>query len=167
MSTKGESYNGNIKDYQLTSYNLHELFTEIQKHLEHQPFLLVNVQNPKIGKWGMAKLWRSWMGTTAEFMAANGAKMPLMIKADGSWYGERAFSANDAHELFTSQWLGLDADGTRLSWAKSPHSGMRTATRGERFNALRRHEEWALNKGIKLWIPRESEYSELQKQQNQ
>lgn len=167
MDNKNNPYDGNIKDYPLSNWTIAALFDDLQKHLQHHPNLIVNVQNPSTGKWGMAKLWRSWMSTTADFMAGNGAKMPLMIKQDGSWYGERPFNASDAHELFTSQWLGLDADGTRLSWAKKGHSGMRAATKGERFNALRRHEEWALNKGIKLWIPRESEYNDLQKQENQ
>ena len=160
MSKPYWEYKGNIKDYQLTTNTVSGFFEEVQKHLVHNPVLVVNVQNPSTGKWGMARLWRSWMATTAEFMAAGGCKMPLMIGRDGKWHGEREFNNNDAHELFTSQWMGVDEQGSRLSWAKSASNGARVATKGERFNALRRHEEWALNKGIKLWIPRESEYKE-------
>ena len=47
------------------------------------------------------------------------------------------------------------------------HDGMRPATRGERFDALRRHEAWATERGIRLFNPRDSEYRELMKEQEQ
>ena len=154
-----------MKEYQVSNHNIQTFFDEIQKELLAEKLIIVNSQPAGTGKWGMARLWRGWMSTTAKFMAGNGAKMPLMIKDDGSWYGSRPFDENDAHELFTRQWLGVDENGARLSWAKSGEQ--RKATKGERFNALRKHEEWAINKGIILFKPRDSEYEKLEQEQNQ
>ena len=106
------------------------------------------------------------MSTTAKFMADKGATMPLMIKSNGDQYGSRRFSPEDAHELFTSQWLGLDEGGNRLSWSKSGSDKSRAATKGERFNALRKHESWCVEKGIKLFVPRDSEYNKLAEDQD-
>lgn len=107
------------------------------------------------GNWSMTKLWRSWMASTAEFMANNGVTMPLMISPKGEHYGKRPFNADDAHELFTAQWLGCDAQGNRLSWAKS---GENIADKGQRFNAMQKHEQYMTERGIKHMMPRESEY---------
>ena len=63
--------------------------------------------------------------------------------------------------------FGVDADGTRLSWSKKGRDGMRAATKGERFNALRQHEDWATEKGLQLFNPRGSEYDQLTKEQEQ
>lgn len=154
-----------MKDFQVRNHNLELFIEEIQKELSEEKLLIINTQPAGTGKWGMARLWRSWMAVTAKFMAGNGVKMPLMLKKDGSWYGSRPFDANDAHELFTRQWLGVDQEGTRLSWAKS--GDQRKATKGERFNALRKHEEWSINKGIILFKPRGSEYEKLEQEQNE
>ena len=93
--------------------------------------------------------------------------MPLVIGSNGKNYGERQFSPDDAHELFTHQWLGCDADGMRLSWSKKGRDGMRPADKGQRFLAMLRHEEWALERGIMLFKPRDSELAELEREQNQ
>ena len=153
-----------MKEHQVSSHNLQEFFEEIQNEISEHKLIIVNSQPAGTGKWGMAKLWRSWMGLTAKFMAGNGAKMPLFIKANGDWYGSRQFNADDAHELFCRQWMGVDENGFRLSWAKS--GDQRKATKGERFNALRKHEEWAINKGIILFKPRDSEYDKLEQEQS-
>jgi len=137
---------------------------DIQFELSKSPNIVVSTQDPHTGKWGMARLWRAWMSSTAKFMASNGCVMPLMLKEDGVSYGTRPFNKSDAHELFTSQWLGNDKDGTRLSWAKEGHDGMRAATKAERFFAMIKHEQWALEKGITLFKPRDSEYSQLEKE---
>jgi hypothetical protein len=153
-----------MKDYQVSVHNLQEFIDEIQKELQEGKLVIVNSQPAGTGKWGMARLWRSWMATTAKFMAGNGVNMPLMIKQDGSWYGSRPFSPDDAHELFTRSHLGVDKDGIRLSWAKS--GSQRKATKGERFNALRKHEIWCSDRGIILFKPRDSEYEKLEQEQN-
>lgn len=153
-----------MKDYQVTKHNLREVMQEIEAELDDSAILLVTTQNPRVGKWGMAKLWRAWMATTADWMARQGATMPLCYDKQGKPYGSRAFNENDAHELFTCQWLGVDRDGTRLSWSKTGRDGMRPATKGERFIAMQKHEAWATERGINLFQPRDSEYADMQKE---
>ena len=155
-----------MNEVQLTKHNLPEFIKSIQDELEKNTVLIVSTKSADTGKWGMARLWRAWMKPTSDFMAANGIKQPLMISIEGKHYGTRPFDENDAHELFTRQWLGVDKDGIRLSWAKKSNNGMRAASRGERFDALRRHEEWAIMKGIILYKPRGSEYERLEQEQN-
>lgn len=155
-----------MKDYQVSSQNFDQFFNDIGKELEEHGTLIVNCQSAKTGKWGMSRLWRAWMSTTAKFMAAQGCTMPLMIKGDGGHFGKREFNANDAHELFTAQWLSVDAKGIRLSWAKQGHDDMRPATKGERYTAMMKHENWCVEKGIKLFKPRGSEYSQLEEGEN-
>ena len=156
-----------MAEYQLTRGNLEQVFYSLSAELDNNQVLLVKTHSGNTGRWGMARLWRSWMEATAKFMAANGCTMPLMISPKGEPYGKRPFAAEDAHELFTSRWLGVDADGTRLSWSKAGHDGMRAATKGERFNALRCHEAWATERGIQLFSPRDSEYRMMQEEQDQ
>lgn len=148
-------------EYQLTAANLNEVFGELADTISQEGSILVKVESLKVGKWGMARLWRAWMKTTAEWMASRGAKMPLSFRGDGSWCGERPFNQYDAHELFTAKWLCLNGSGERLSWSKNGRDGMRAATKGERFFAMQRHEEWSTNKGIMLFIPRDSEYKRI------
>lgn len=125
---------------------------------------LVLTESNGNGKWGMARLWRSWMSVTADFMANNGVTMPLMTKSDGTTYGTRRFRGNDAHELFTAQWLGLNEKGERLSWRMS--EGDNVADKGQRFVAMMRHQQWCIEKGISLPKPRNSEFNELEEAQN-
>ena len=154
-----------MKDYILTKSNINEFFNDIQQELEKDPAIVISSQSANTGKWGMARLWRSWMGTTAKFMSSNGVTMPLMIKVDGNQFGKRPFNEVDAHELFTSIHLGTCENGIRLSWRKSGEGNGRPATKGERWDALRRHENWCVEKGIILLKPRNSEYEQLTQQQ--
>lgn len=156
-----------MKDYPVSASNLQQFMSDLQDELSDSPHLVVSTQNAGTGKWGMAKLWRAWMATTAEFMAANGCTMPLMVSPiSGKPFGKRKFEPEDAHLLFTSQWLGLDKDGTRLSWSKKGRDGMRPATKGERFLALTKHENYCIEKGITLFQPRDSEYQKLLNETN-
>ena len=148
-----------VKDYLLTKHNLRELIELLQDELEKESPLIISAQTSGTGKWGMARLWRAWMSTTAKWMAQRGAKMPLCLKLDGSPYGFRPFNKDDAHELFTAQWLNVDAEGLRLSWAKSDNNGMRKANKGERYLAMMKHEHYCIERGIILFNPRGSEYS--------
>ena len=154
-----------MKEYQVSAHNIQDCIRELQNEIEDDKLIILNSQPAGTGKWTMARLWRGWMGETAKFMAKNGVTMPLMYSADGQAYGKRPFNADDAHELFTRQHMGVDESGTRLSWAKSGEQ--RKATKGERFNALRRHEAWAGERGIILFKPRNSEYEKLEKEQEQ
>ena len=137
---------------------------ELQQELKDHKLVIVSTQPMNVGKWGMARLWRAWMKTTADFMANNGVTMPLMFDVNSKPYGSRPFNADDAHELFTRQHLGTDQDGNRLSWAKS--GDHRKATKAERFHAMQKHEAWASERGIILFKPRDSEYVEMENKQN-
>ena len=154
-----------MKDYILTKSNINEFFNDIQQELERDPAIVISSQSANTGKWGMARLWRSWMNTTAKFMSRNGATMPLMIDVHGNPYGARPFDKDDSHKLFTSTHLGVDENGIRLSWRKSGKGEGRPATKGERWDALRKHENWCIEKGILLLKPRDSEYEQLTQQQ--
>ena len=177
-----------MKDQQVSSHNLQEFFAELQAEIEQHKLVIVSSQPAGTGKWGMARLWRAWMKTTGDSMASHGVTMPLMViskypknsnlidKAIANLrsllgrgqnfaitYGTRPFNENDAHELFTRQHLGVDESGNRISWAKS--GDKRKATKGERFNALRKHEQWCCDRGIVLFKPRGSEYDQLEQEQ--
>lgn len=158
-----------MPEYQVTKSNLVKFMEDIQDELDVSPVLVVTTQSGNVGKWGLARLWRAWMDSTAKYMAGNGVTMPLCISKTGKYHGTRLFNANDAHELFTCQHLALDDNGLRLSWAKSGEStekGVgRKATKGERFIALQRHEMWASDRGVILFKPRDSEYSKLTEEQ--
>lgn len=152
-------------EYTLTKHTAAQVFNEIVKELEAEPVVIVKTQSAKTGKWGMAKLWRSWMATIAECMAANGAVMPLVMGKDGTYKATRPFNADDAHELFTYKCLGEDENGNRLSWSKTGHDGMRAATKGERWHAMRMVEQWATERGIVLYNPADSEYMQYLQEQ--
>lgn len=153
-----------MKDYQVSSHNLQEFMTDLQKELIDSPVMIVSTQSANTGKWKMSKLWRAWMATTADFMAEQGCTMPLMIKPDGTTYGKKPFDKDDAHDLFTYRWLGTDENGKRLSWAKKSDGDNRVATKGERYSAMLKHEVWASDKGVILLQPRDSEFEQLNKE---
>lgn len=155
-----------MKDFTVTAHNLQEFVNELQKELQESGALLVNTVDPRIGKWGLTRLWRSWIGSVAQWMADNGATMPLVIKKDGKCYGSRPFSADDAHELFTGHFMGTDENGKRLSWSRSGRDGARAATKAERYNAMRKLEQYAIERGIIIMKPIDSEYSRLEEQEN-
>ena len=150
-----------MKDFMLSKHNLDQLVDFLSEELESTPIVLVSTQNPRTGKWGMARLWRLWMEPTAKYMRKNGASMPAYIDADGNPHGTRDFNAEDAHQAFTAHWMGTEENGDRLSWSKAGRDGMRAATKGERFMAMMKHEDWAIQKGIVLFKPRNSEYARL------
>lgn len=156
-----------MKDFQLNKHNLGQFWIDTQNMLEEKPNLVVSMQEAGSGKWGMARLWRMWMSTTGEWMASQGVTMPMFITPEGKFVGKRPFNAEDAHELFTSRWLGVDENGLRLSWSRSGHDGMRPATKGERLGALRSHEEYANERGLLLFKPRDSEYQKLLDAENE
>lgn len=120
------------------------------------------------GSVNMLRTWRGWMGETARHMAHMGCTMPLYIDSQGNPHGSRPFNADDAHELFTSKYLGSDESGRRKSWTMSrKDDGTVQASIGDRLWAMDRHLEWATEKGIKLTIPRNSEYTKLKAEQGE
>lgn len=155
-----------MSDYVITQDSLQLTFYEFGEKLKSQSCIMLTETNPDTGKWGMSRLWRSWMAKTGKYMADNGITMPLYVKKDGTHCGKRRFNAEDAHELFTSRWLGLDKNGVRLSWAKKPHDDMIPADKGQRFLAMLQHEEFCLERGILLFRPNDSEFAILSREQN-
>lgn len=111
------------------------------------------------GTLPMLKLWRMWMAVVGPWMANNGATMPLCMK-NGKPYGSRPFSPEDAHELFSSQFMPVDAYGERFSWVlnKDKNNGRTAADIGQRLRCMEQMQEWAIERGINLPIPERSEY---------
>lgn len=112
----------------------------------------------EVNSWPMKKTWRMWMAETAKWMSSRGATMPLVIKADGSSHGSREFSAQDAHELWVSTWLGVDGSGDRYKTA--------TGDKGQMLHMMDKHLAWSAERGLCLTIPKDGEYQKLCKEQN-
>lgn len=153
-----------MKDQLLTIHNLPDVVEMLQQDLAGTPVLMLSTKNPKIGKWGMAKIWRKWMQQTGDYLAGRGALMPVILDKDGKYTETRAFNSDDAHELFTGKWLGVDEAGNRLSWSKAGREGMRAANRSERYHAMQKHQEWASSRGIFLYHPQDSELRDIEKE---
>ncbi len=142
-----------MKELHVTKQNLDELLEAVQDALEKEPHLVVSVKGASVGKWGLARLWYSWMATVAKHMADRGVQMPLLITTEGKNFGVRRFNESDAHLLFTYKFMPVDEEGNRLSWSKSGSKDSRAADKGERFHALRQLEIWATERGITLLKP--------------
>lgn len=153
-----------MEPYHLTKYNLEHLISTLETKLQDEPMLMIEIKKATIGKWTLAKLWRVWMSKTTDWFADQGYGLTITSKS-GKYGTIIPFNADNIHELFTIKWLGTGNDGKRLSWSKKNHSGMQVATQGERYHALRCHEEWCLGKGIDLKKPRNSEYLKLQEKE--
>lgn len=151
-----------MSDYQITKETAVKTLQEAISGLESGKLYDVSINERNIGKWTLTRLWRAWMSDIAKWMSANGATMPLVIGANGEFSGQRAFNADDAHELFTVMTLGTDKDGNRLSWSKSGRDGCRPASKGERVLAMQRVEAWASERAIKLLNPADSELRKIE-----
>ena len=155
-----------MKDKVITRHLFNEVCQELADELGINEMLLLTTSNPNGHKWSMAKLFRMWMPPTAKSMRGQGCSMPLCYDKNGEPYGKRAFNKDDAYELFTALHGGVDKNGNRLSWTKKGRDDLRPATNGERFDMLRKHEQWASDRGVILMVPRDSEYWKLQDKQN-
>ena len=151
-----------MSDYQITKETAARTLQEAISGLESGKLYDVSINERNIGKWSLSRLWRAWMSDIAKWMSANGATMPLVIGANGEFSGQRAFNADDAHELFSVMTLGTDKDGNRLSWSKSGRDGCRPASKGERVLAMQRVEAWASERGIKLMNQADSELRKIE-----
>lgn len=130
--------------------------------------LVVRRKESGTGSTPMLRTWRKWMAETAQYMAASGCSMPGYIDRRGEPHGRRPFNADDAHELFTMRWLGSDEKGNRYSWKMRDNSGEVTpAPKSKRLYAMDKHLAFATERGIKLTVPREGEYAELSRRQEQ
>ena len=154
-----------MTEIMVTRCNINQALDAIHDEIAQSHVALVTIHPGNTGKWSMSKLWRAWMATTAQWMAANGATMPLGPLESKRQYGSRPFNQDDAHELFTALHGYTDKHGERLSWSRSGRDGMRPATKGERVAMLMRHEAWCSERGIMLINPRDSEYKKLLNEQ--
>lgn len=133
----------------------------IHRKLDVGTFVELEHKDRSRGTVPMLRTWRGWMRETARHMARHGCTMPLMFDKDGNPFGSRPFNEYDAHELFTSRFLGVDEFGRRKSWAMNPEGDEEvTATMADRLWCMDRMMEWAAEKGINLTIPRNSQYEE-------
>lgn len=153
-----------MSEFQLNLNNHDSANDWLLSLLNEGPYWILEAKNPVIGKWTMTRLWRSWMGSTAKFMAVRGVNM-LIVNSDDQCIGERPFDHNDAHELFTVKYLS-DNQGKRLSWSKKGRDDMRQATRGERVFAMQQHQAWMIDKGIKHMNPKDSDYTRAVQEQD-
>ena len=153
--------------FKLTKGSYFDFIVEINKEVTLGHTLYVSTSNEvNTGRWGMAKLWRAWMKNVADYMAAQGATMPLIMAPGGSVHGKRPFNAEDCHQLMTVKFIGQDENGNRLSWSRNGRDGMRPADKGERFHAMQKLDAWATEKGITLYRPQDSEYMQYEAMQN-
>lgn len=155
-----------MKDKVTTRHNISDVFQELELELSTNEILLLTSTNPVNHKWSMARLFRAWMVPTAKFMSNDGCTMPLCYDKTGKPYGKRPFNKDDAYELFTTLHGGTDNNGNRLSWTKKGRDDMTPANNGQRFDMLRKHEQYASDRGIILMKPRDSEYWKLEEEQN-
>ena len=130
---------------------------EALERLQIGEVLEVDMPSASTGTVSMLRTWRMWMAEIANYMAANGSTMPLI--PNKPQLGTRPYNADDAHEAFTYLLLGCDDHGQRFSWSMG--KGKNTAPKSKRLYAMDKLLHWALEKGITLKMPRNSEYAKL------
>lgn len=117
------------------------------------------------GTLSLDRHWRALMAQSAEIMRSYGVTMRFQSKK-GLGAFERPFTPEDAHDLFTYQFMPIGEDGQRKSWSKAGRDGMEVADTGERCRALEQLYAYWLEKGHSLERFRDSEYEKLQEVQN-
>jgi hypothetical protein len=151
-----------------TIFGFSAVTPEGQKYLDQLQLndeVEVSVADGNPGSWPMLKTWRKWMDETAREMSRRGCTMPLYTDSKGVSHGTRPFKADDAHDLFTSTYLGTDEQGRRKTWSLTDKRDEVQASKGDRLWAMDMHVQWCLERGIKLTIPSNSEYRKLHQQQ--
>lgn len=157
-----------MADYIITKSNIEEATEMVASHidriLEEGGEAKVVVTKKSNGTWTMLKLWRKWMSQICDHLNANGRYMPLYIDANGVAHGRRPMKPQDCHEAYTHLALGCDENFNRLSWALS--EGDNLASTGQRLRAMDKIWLWALEEGIPLINPQDSEYNQMQDRSN-
>lgn len=134
-----------------------QAFEALEKY-ENGADVDVQIKPESTGTVPMLKTWRGWMNETALAMRHYGCTMPLYVDKDGNPKGSRPYSSQDAHEHFTSVYLGVDELGRRKSWSMSKDPDFIQASMADRLWAMNTHLDWCSEKGIKLTIPENSEF---------
>lgn len=103
----------------------------------------------------MNKLWRMWTQQTADWMNRQGAKIEVKNKK-GELIHNRPVNSQDAHEMFVMHWLGLTEENEREL--------TRDMQKGRMLYLMEKHSEWAVQKGLLLTYPSDSEYNKLKQE---
>ena len=120
--------------------------------------LRFQVTNHATRTLSMNRLWRGkWMYETAEWMNNQGVKIEIK-NSKGDVIHTRPVEHSDAHEMFVMHWLGFDDKGLREL--------TRDMQKGRMLYMMDKHSAWAIEKGLLLTYPSDSEYNKLQEQQN-
>lgn len=117
------------------------------------------------GTLSLDRQWRALMKQSAEIMKLYGVTMRFQSKK-GLGAFERPFTPEDAHDLFTYQFMSIGEGGQRKSWSKAGRDGMDVADTGDRCRALEQLYAYWLERGHSLERFKDSEYEKLQEVQN-
>ena len=159
-----------MSEFQLNQNNIDDGNAWLIELLNTNPYWILEAKNPQIGKWSMSRLFHSWCATAGEWMAQNGATMPLYMDSQGNYRGKRKFNEADAKELFSSTWFA-DENGNRLSWSKKGQKAkigkkaVKAGSRGERYHCCNMLQQWMVERGIKHLNPRDSDYMRAMQEQ--
>lgn len=129
----------------------------------------ITITKKSNGTIPLLRLWRMWMQDIADHMAKQGRKMPLLMDKNGNYHGLRPFNADDAHEAYTHLTMGCDENGNRYSWCvkSDMYDGRVSAPLGMRLHAMDLVHRHAMEHGIILRMPKNTEYEELTKRTEQ
>lgn len=141
------------------------IIDEIQSIIDNDREAKVVVTKKSNGTLSLDRHWRALMAQSAEIMQSYGVTMRFQSKK-GLGAFERPFTPEDAHDLFTYQFMPIGENGQRKSWSKGGRDGMEVADTGERCRALEQLYAYWMEKGHSLERFRDSEYEKLQEVQN-
>jgi len=125
----------------------------------------LKVADTDVGTWSMSKTWRKWMDEISIHMRHKGCTMPLYYDGDRVPHGTRPFNRQDAHELFTIKFMGVDLQGNRYSWAMDSDGGVTVAPKEVRLLAMDRVVRWTGENMVSITIPRQGDYSDYKEAQ--
>lgn len=151
-----------IEKYRLTKGSLRNLINLILDIFDKgEEVLSVEVkkwQDPATG--AMRRTFWKWMEETAEEMAKRGVVRPI-INSKGKTLFNRPITKEDCYELFMSRWGGVGDKGDRASLSNSK------SKKGEMLHIMNSHLAWCTEQGIALTIPRDCEFSRLNKEMDE
>ena len=158
-----------MTEYTVSNVNAEQVGTaiidKIQAIIDEDREAKVVITKKSNGTLSLDRHWRALMKQSAEIMCTYGVTMRFQSKK-GLGAFERPFTPEDAHDLFTYQFMPIGEDGQRKSWSKTGRCGMEVATTGERCRALEQLYTYWLEKGYSLERFKDSEYEKLQEEQN-
>ena len=106
----------------------------------------------------MNKTWRMWMETTGEWLRARGVVIDIK-NGVGEIVLSKPITNEETHEYFVGHWLGRNENGEREETSKMDKARM--------LYRMEKHEQWCIEKGIPIIIPRNSEYMSLKRKQEE